>query len=160
MSRLIVNQIQAKTGGEIEIPSGQTIRNNGTAVGFGLSTATDTLPSEGGAATTIVAQGLAKHFINFNGNSTVATRDSFNNSGLTDNGTGDYTPAFTNAFSNTNYIFTQGAHYGSTNGGRFMSAPHNDEMNTGSIRINAADGDPNTALDLKYCMAMHHGDLA
>ena len=113
-----------------------------------------------GSATTNLQQGLAKHFINFNGNSTVATRDSFNNSGLTDNGTGDYTPAFTNAFSNTNYIFTQGAHYGSTYGGRFMSAPHNDAMNTGSIRINAADGDPNTALDLKYCMAMHHGDLA
>ena len=32
MSRLIVNKIEAKVGGEIEIPSGQTIRNNGTSV--------------------------------------------------------------------------------------------------------------------------------
>ena len=87
MSRLVVNQIQAKVGGEIEIPSGHTIRNNGTSVGFGVSTATDTLPSEGGAATTIVAQGLIKQRLYHN---LVAetTKDSVNVSTVTDINTG------------------------------------------------------------------------
>ena len=99
MSRLVVNQIQAKTGSEIEIPSGHTIRNNGTSVGFGLSTATDTLPSEGGAATTIVAQGLSKAWINMNGTGTIAIRDSFNITSIADNATGRYTPTITNNMS-------------------------------------------------------------
>ena len=36
----------------------------GTVTGAGVSTATSTLPSEGGAVTTVVAQGLAKQWVN------------------------------------------------------------------------------------------------
>jgi hypothetical protein len=43
-------------------------------------------------------QGLAKAWINFNGTSTIAARDSLNLSALVDNGQGDYTVNFTNAF--------------------------------------------------------------
>ena len=50
-----------------------------------------------------VAEGRAKAWINFNGTGTVAIRDSFNVSSLTDNGTGKYTIAFTSAMANTNY---------------------------------------------------------
>ena len=39
---------------------------------------------------------LAKSWINFNGSGTIAIRDSFNVSSITDNGTGDYTVNFTN----------------------------------------------------------------
>ena len=47
--------------------------------------------------------GAAKAWINFNGTGTIAIRDSFNVSSITDNDTGRYQITFTNAFSNTNY---------------------------------------------------------
>ena len=48
-------------------------------------------------------QGSAKAWVNFNGTGTVAIRASYNVSSITDNGTGNYTVNFTNAFSDTNY---------------------------------------------------------
>jgi hypothetical protein len=48
-------------------------------------------------------QGSAKAWVNFNGTGTVAIRASYNVSSITDNGTGDYTVNFTNAFADANY---------------------------------------------------------
>ena len=67
------------------------------------STGQTTIVGEGGSTTTSVQQGLGKFWSNWDGESTVATRDSFNQSGLTDNGTGDYTTAFTNNMGNDDY---------------------------------------------------------
>jgi len=50
-----------------------------------------------------IAQGRAKAWINFNGTGTIAIRDSFNVSSITDNNTGEYTVNFQNAFADTNY---------------------------------------------------------
>ena len=50
-----------------------------------------------------VAQGRAKAWVNFNGTGTVAIRDSFNVSSITDNATGQYTVNFTTAMANANY---------------------------------------------------------
>jgi hypothetical protein len=47
--------------------------------------------------------GIAKAWVNFNGQGTVAIRSSFNVSSITDNGTGDYTVNFTTAMPNANY---------------------------------------------------------
>jgi len=47
--------------------------------------------------------GIAKAWVNFNGTGTVAIRDSFNVSSITDNGTGRYTVNFTTAMPNANY---------------------------------------------------------
>lgn len=49
------------------------------------------------------SQAIAKAWVNFNGTGTVAIRDSFNVSSITDNGTGDYTINFTSALANANY---------------------------------------------------------
>ena len=46
---------------------------------------------------------LAKAWVNFNGTGTVAIRDSFNVSSITDNGTGDYTVNFTTNLANANF---------------------------------------------------------
>ena len=52
-------------------------------------------------------QGLAKAWVNFNGTGTLAIRDSFNVSSVTDEGTGDYTVNFAaNALANANYCIT------------------------------------------------------
>ena len=58
---------------------------------------------EGNSTTTNLQQGLAKAWVNFNGTGTIAARDSFNVSGLVDNGTGDYTINFSVSMSNANY---------------------------------------------------------
>ena len=58
---------------------------------------------EGTSATTNLQQGLTKSWINLNGTGTAAFRDSFNTSGLTDNGTGSYTVSFANDFANASY---------------------------------------------------------
>jgi len=47
---------------------------------------------------------LCRAWVNFNGTGTVAIRASFNVSSITDNGVGQYTVNFTNAFSDTNYL--------------------------------------------------------
>ena len=47
--------------------------------------------------------GAAKAWVNFNGTGTVAIRESFNVSSITDNGTGDYTVNFTTAMADANY---------------------------------------------------------
>jgi hypothetical protein len=54
--------------------------------------------------------GICKAWVNFNGTGTVAIRDSFNVSSITDNGTGEYTVNFTTAMPNANYsiVVSQG----------------------------------------------------
>ena len=56
-----------------------------------------------GTNTTNLQQGLSKYWVNYNGQSTVSVRDSFNHSSLTDRGTGDYTLGFTNNFASNDY---------------------------------------------------------
>jgi hypothetical protein len=51
----------------------------------------------------IVAPGLCKAWVNFNGTGTVAIRASFNVTSITDNGTGVYTVNFTTAMADVNY---------------------------------------------------------
>ena len=48
-------------------------------------------------------------WVNFNGQGTVAIRDSGNVSSITDNGTGTYTVNFTTAFADANYAVTTSA---------------------------------------------------
>jgi len=57
-------------------------------------------------ATSFVAGGSAKAWVNFNGTGTIAARDSLNVSGLTDNAAGDYTVTFSSALGNTDYAPT------------------------------------------------------
>lgn len=51
-----------------------------------------------------VAKRTAKAWVNFNGIGTVAIRDDFNVSSITDNGTGDYTVNFSTSLADTNYL--------------------------------------------------------
>ena len=67
----------------------------------------NTLKDAAGAnsvALSTVASGSAKAWVNFNGDGTVAVRQSFNTSGITDEGTGHYSTSFTNAMSDADYV--------------------------------------------------------
>ncbi len=65
--------------------------------------ATSIYESDGGAVTQNTVQSLVKTWLNMNGTGTVASRDSFNSSGITDNGTGEYINNLTNPMANTTY---------------------------------------------------------
>ena len=67
-----------------------------------VNTLTDASSNNSTAMSTI-NQGTAKAWVNFNGQGTIAARDSFNFASLTDNGTGDYTVNFSNNMNNVNY---------------------------------------------------------
>ena len=54
-------------------------------------------------ALSTVAEGTAKAWMSLNGTGTIALRDSFNISGVVDNGTGSYTPSYSSNFGNANY---------------------------------------------------------
>ena len=60
-------------------------------------------------------------WVNFNGTGTVAIRDSFNVSSITDNGTGDYTVNFATSMNNANYAESISA--GTTAGANLLSYP-------------------------------------
>jgi len=68
----------------------------------------DTLTNAAGTGpVTLTKQEAAKAWINLNGNSTIAARDSLNVSGITDEGTGEYSVAFSSSFANVNYCTTE-----------------------------------------------------
>jgi hypothetical protein len=82
----------------------QNIKHTNNTTSMAIDTSGQVaIRGESSATTTKLQQGLAKFWSNWDGESTVATRDSFNQSGLTDNGTGDYTTAFTNNMNNDDY---------------------------------------------------------
>ena len=67
-----------------------------------FETGTGGVPQLGGTGAT-----TCKAWVNFNGTSTVAIRDSYNVSSITDTGVGRYTANFASSMSNTNYSPTQ-----------------------------------------------------
>jgi hypothetical protein len=77
---------------------------------------TSTYVSEGGAVTQNTVQGLTKHLCHWDGTGTPAVDDSFNNSSLTDNGTGDFTQNFTNNMGNVFYISNGHGYYNGSEG--------------------------------------------
>ena len=124
-------------------------------------------------ATSFVAGGSAKAWVNFNGIGTVAVRDSLNASSIQDNGTGYYSLNFSSSTANINYSVSGGTN-GSNNS--FPSAA----TASGNIRFNTNTGSPYkaqpttsaftmtitqdqslaTAVDVEWANANIHGDLA
>ena len=110
--------------------------------------------SEGGAATMQLQQGLAKVWGHLNGTGTIAIRDSFSVSSATDHGTGDYSFAFENNMSNSDWVgnlmdirnraTTPGINFDNTTG-------------TGSCRWSVYD---TAAQDRDHTGVAIHGDLA
>ena len=123
----------------------------------GVSTAGSiAVTGEGNSTTTNLQQGLGKFWSNWDGESTVATRDSFNQSGLTDNGTGDYTTAFTSNMGNDDY-----AHLVTTDSadGHVIGIEREAFNTTSSCRSYAFDVSP-SATDVNVAIAYVTGDLA
>ena len=108
-------------------------------------------------------QSAAKVWLNLNGTGTIATRDSFNVSGVTDNGTGNYTTSFTTSFNNANYSHT---HTNITSSGQFgLTTNTNFSQATGSIQQrngywSGVSSDNGSSGDVTYFYIQEFGDLA
>ena len=105
---------------------------------------------EGNSTTTNLQQGIAKYWTQFNGSGTVATVDSFNQGGLTDNGTGDYTISYTNNMSNNDFSATA------------ETKTHTqmiEAVTTSTVQILTMNASGTNTDDAIVCITVH-GDLA
>ena len=113
---------------------------------------------EGTSATTNLQQGLCKCWIRFNGTGTIATDDSFNVSGITDEGTGSYTVTINNDMANDDY-----AYYGFSSRDNSASQvgmfgdTSTSNVTTGKFRVSELAG---SFFDVGVVMCAVHGDLA
>jgi hypothetical protein len=83
-----------------------------TTSGYVVNYRGNVVPSSGGT-------GVVAAWVNFDGTATVAIREAYNVSSITDNNTGDYTANFTNALSSANYAIS-GSYEGNTSPGAFF----------------------------------------
>ena len=111
---------------------------------------------EGNSTTTNLQQGLAKAWANIDGSGTVSFQDSFNTSGLTDNGTGDYTTSFSTSFGNANYSFT---YWGASDGAETTYQMKSSSMAAGTHQVQLKNA-AGTVTDRDYICGTFHGDLA
>mgnify|MGYP003654180233 FL=1 len=112
---------------------------------------------EGNSTTTNLQQGLVKCWVNFDGTATdAAARDSFNVSGMTDNGTGDYTVTINNDMANDDYYFGSLPRGNSVVQGVLGSS----SLQTGSINNLRSFSSADSAIDRDILGVCIMGDLA
>jgi len=107
-----------------------------------------------------VAEGSAKSWCNFNGENTIAIRDSLNVASLTDDGTGDYKTNFTSAMATANFsgVIISGT---VTEGG--TGATRDEEVrgiSSAHLGIFVFHTSNEGARDVDYVATSVHGDLA
>ena len=140
------------SGDTITIPSGATITNNGTANGFSTAGADTSLSNLSATGENKVCQA----WVNFNGTSTLAVRDSSNVSSVTDRGTGLYTVNFSASMENTNYSGTTNAFIGgASNSGRDAGTASN---NVDWAYVNSYATSDGVMYDIEYICAQYFGD--
>ena len=118
---------------------------------------------EGNSTTTNLQQGLCKCWVNFDGTaSNAASRDTFNVSGMTDNGTGDYTISINNDMSNDDYCtVVSGAETGSSGGTNQIGVlKRNGTYTTSAVTVCGTHTNSQDDVDNQRMMTAIHGDLA
>ncbi len=104
----------------------------------------------------------ASVWVNFNGTGTIAIRDSFNVSSLTDNGAGQYSINFTSSLANTNYSVV--GMCSNSDDSSFLGAMNIDRtvaigtaMQTGLVRVGTFLGQSSEADQDVVCVAIFGG---
>ena len=142
-----VNKIAARTGNTITIDTGDVLDI--------------TLVKSEGSANTNLKQGLIKAWMNLNGSGTidgmVGVRDSFNVSGVVDNGNGNYTKSLTNNLAATQAGTSGVACSNLAYADRSVSVIPNA---TSSLQINCGQDYTVNRADGLYTNTLMAGDLA
>ena len=109
-------------------------------------------------ATSFVAGGSAKAWVNFNGSGTIAIRDSFSTSSITDTATGNTTVTISAAMNNANNYATVGnSGNGGTNPGNAFTSSNGITSTTGH---HETMDDSASNSDREHNSLIFHGDLA
>ena len=106
---------------------------------------------EGNSTTTNLQQGLTKVFCSFDGESTIAIKDSFNTSGIDDNGTGQFDVNYTNSMASANNC-------PNINADQFMSQ-FDAEPNATRVNMTIRNSS-NSTVDCGFISVNVNGDLA
>jgi hypothetical protein len=115
-------------------------------------------------ATSFVANGSAKAWVNFDGGAVngstdlTGVNDSFNVSSLVDNGDGEHTVNIDSDMGNTNYNIT--VTDGQASYGRLLAIVESDAIAAGSCKVLSGNASTGGALDAVYFSVLIHGDLA
>ena len=99
---------------------------------------------------------ICKAWVNFNGTGTVAMRDNFNVSSITDSGTGVYTANFTNAMANANYASVVST--GNNDKGRYGIMIDSDDKATSGCKIFGFQTESGSSLDSEEVSLAVFGD--
>jgi len=126
----------------------------------GKTTANDITVTAGATATMSLEQGLAKAWVNFNGTGTIAARDSFNNSSLTDSGTGSYVVVLTNSFSSINYVGLGQSNQASDTDDNLNESTMPSSFAAGQYNLSTGIVSTNSRVDHSFIRSAAHGDLA
>ena len=121
----------------------------------------DTIAAKNGTGPVgLTKQTAAKAFNNFNGTGTVAIRESFNVSSLTDNATAEQSSNLTNSMSNANYAGggmssgIAGTAYANLSRSLFYSTTTS-VFSTGTTYTSTG-----ASIDIEFSLFAIHGDLA
>ena len=159
MSRVVVNEIQAKVGNDISFNDTvkiDTLKGKTTA-------GTITLQCEGNH-TSNVQQGLSKSWVRYNQTGTPALTDSFNTANITDHATGHAGFSFTVNMGNANYCLV-GMSYddgsGSADGKQALCvAGGTANPSTSAYNLYAHDNINSAEVDIAINSCSINGDLA
>ena len=99
---------------------------------------------------------ICKAWVNFNGTGTVAMRDNFNVSSITDDGTGVYTANFTTAMANANYASVVST--GNNDKGRYGIMIDSDDKTTSACKIFGFQTSTGSSLDSEEVSLAIFGD--
>ena len=156
MSRVVVNEIQAKVGNDISFNDTVKIDT------FKGKTTAGSITVQGeGTATTNLQQGLLKTWSFFDV-TTDDIHDSFNVASLTDTGSGSTTTAYTNNMASINYAPMGGSTHDSGSYGCYMPLNHDDPPTTSDVKFDHMQpySGSGTRVDQELATLHVSGDLA
>jgi hypothetical protein len=159
-----INQLDGNSFTADVLPDADSTRDLGSSTKAWAEAHVDTVISTNvsdgttSVGTTYVTNGSAKAWVNFDGTGTIATRDSFNVTSLTDNGTGDYTVTFTDAMGNANYVCNVNA--GGADDAKNLNPPAGIDRTTTTVGIDIEASSTGASVDVEVIDVLIHGDLA
>jgi len=157
MSTIKVDTLQTRAGSTAAVTGAGFVATD--QIRGNTSAGSTTVVGEGGSTTTNLQQGLCKCWVNFN-SSTFGVSDSFNLTGATDNGTGDYTVTIANDMGNANYSATATGYKPSADFG-FITNNNQTFFAAGTLRVETVehDGGHKQTEFTQLCISFN-GDLA
>jgi len=160
MSTIKVDTLQTRSGSTAAVTGAgfvkvDNIRGNTAANSV-------TVVAEGGSTTTNLQQGLAKAWLSMNGTGTIAVRDSFNMTGITDQGVGLTTVTIANNMGSAEYSVggASGTFIDNSDNVRFGLSTAAEAPTSTLFRTITREANDDTNRDVTYSFAQVHGDLA